>query len=91
MDIAQIAAEIIQAINSNLSSQWNSDGWDYVNGNVVIYVESDTLGNESDVAVTYNNIADTATLSTGEISLVGVLNNVTVGSLTSANFDLTAG
>jgi hypothetical protein len=39
------------------------------------------------IEITYTNVQDTATINADEIELVGVLNNVTAGSLTINNFD----
>lgn len=81
--VSEIASAIANAINDLSGSDFYAT---YEDGYIYMSSRTDLINNDS-VVIGYNNVNDTATINAGEIELIGVLQNVTAGSLTINNFD----
>ena len=79
-----LGANIASAINALANSRFNAS---YNSATDELYFTSYENGNFTDVSVVYTNVANTGTIDSGEIELVAVLQNVAVGSLSTANID----
>lgn len=82
-NVDTLGANIASAINALSDRAYNVS---YNSVTDELYLVAEAAGNLATVSATYFNADDTETIDAGEIELIGVLENVAVGSLSTANF-----